>query len=78
MQSAIEQKQGVSNLERVCDEIEMEERLKEQKRELKRLKKKKKRKKALTKMCHEDEAHRQYNGESSCHCMVSIHCLLQF
>lgn len=45
---AVEKKQGVSNLERLCEEMALADKLKEQKRELKRQKKKDK-KKAATK-----------------------------
>ena len=63
----MERKQGVTNLERMCEEIEEEERIKEQRKELKR--QKKKRKKALAKSERENQAH-QTEQEAS-HCEVS-------
>ena len=63
----MERKQGVTNLERMCEEIEEEERIKEQRKELKR--QKKKRKKALAKSERENLAH-QTEQEAS-HCEVS-------
>ena len=67
-QCAVERKQGVTNLERMCEEIEEEERIKEQRKELKR--QKKKRKKALAKSERENLAH-QTEQEAS-HCEVSL------
>ena len=57
----------MTNLERMCEEIEEEERIKEQRKELKR--QKKKRKKALAKSERENLAH-QTEQEAS-HCEVS-------
>jgi hypothetical protein len=45
MQVALEKKQGISNLELMCEELLAEERAKEQKREQKRQKRKKKKNK---------------------------------
>ena len=63
----MERKQGQSNLERMCQEIEEEKRIQEQRRELKR--QKKKRKKALAKSERENQA--QLSQQESGHCEVS-------
>lgn len=64
---AVEQKQGVSNLERMCEEMAEEERIREQRKEQKR--QKKKRKKAAAKSGRENQA--QLNELQASHCECS-------
>ncbi|XP_025093068.1 gametogenetin-binding protein 2-like [Pomacea canaliculata] len=64
---AVERKQGVSNLERMCEELLEEERVKEQRRELKR--QKKKLKKAIAKNERENQV--QLGDEDPSHCECS-------
>ncbi|XP_076435116.1 gametogenetin-binding protein 2-like isoform X2 [Babylonia areolata] len=67
---AVERKQGVSNLERMCEEMEEEERIKEQRKEQKRLKKKRKK---AAKSGRENQAQLSQSQASHCQCSsVSI------
>lgn len=63
---AVEHKQGMSNLERMCEELLEEERAKEQRRELK--KQKKKRRKANAKNERENVIQQQETEASHCEC----------
>ena len=65
---AMERKQGISNLELICEELLEEERAKEQKREQKRQKRKKKKAKSAQIV---DSVERQCE-ETSVQCQVSI------
>ena len=65
---AMERKQGISNLELICEELLEEERVKEQRKENKRQKRKKK--KAKSSQIVEMEG--VINGETQSHCEVSF------
>ncbi|XP_005102714.1 gametogenetin-binding protein 2 [Aplysia californica] len=72
-QVALEEKQGASNLELLCEELEEKEKRQEEKKELKRLKRRQKKAKAQTQICNSVNNNSCSNGvgleEIPCKCL---------